>query len=227
MPPPTMPRLTSPVFDRATARPFVLTFEDAVLGVEQADDDGEQSGSDMDSDEETHRAIITAAKQRMGGHSSDSESSDSESDSDAAPKKRRTAAGSDSQRVRRDAIMITEQGSEETAGVVVSRRDKLHAQLQAQRSAQQQRRRSISVPPQSSVADASISSVATAVASGEASAESRRARLQQRREVRSRLLPSNLQCIGVFLTGCQLVRAGAIGSNPAGASTACSRRARV
>ena len=226
MPPPTMPRLTSPVFDRATARPFVLTFEDAVLGVEQADDDGEQSGSDMDSDEETHRAIITAAKQRMGGHSSDSESSDSESDSDAAPKKRRTAAGP-SQRVRRDAIMITEQGSEETAGVVVSRRDKLHAQLQAQRSAQQQRRRSISVPPQSSVADASISSVATAVASGEASAESRRARLQQRREVRSRLLPSNLQCIGVFLTGCQLVRAGASGSNPAGASTACSRRARV
>ena len=189
MPPPTMPRLTSPVFDRATARPFVLTFEDAVLGVEQADDDGEQSGSDMDSDEETHRAIITAAKQRMGGHS---ESSDSESDSDAAPKKRRTAAGSDSQRVRRDAIMITEHGSEETAGVVVSRRDKLHAQLQAQRSAQQQRRRSISVPPQSSVADASISSVATAVTSGEASAESRRARLQQRREVRSRLLPFNL-----------------------------------
>ena len=161
----------------------MLTFEDAVLGVEQADDDGEQSGSDMDSDEETHRAIITAAKQRMGGHS-DSESSDSESDSDAA--------GSDSQRVRRDAIMITEHGSEETAGVVVSRRDKLHAQLQAQRSAQQQRRRSISVPPQSSAADTSISSVATAAASGEASAESRRARLQQRREVRSRLLPFNL-----------------------------------
>ena len=179
-----MPRLTSPVFDRATARPFVLTFEDAVLGVEQADDDGEQSGSDMDSDEETHRAIITAAKQRMGGHSSDSESSDSESDSDAA--------GSDSQRVRRDAIMITEHGSEETAGVVVSRRDKLHAQLQAQRSAQQQRRRSITAPPQSSAADTSISSVATAAASGEASAESRRARLQQRREVRSRLLPFNL-----------------------------------
>eukprot|EP01045_Picozoa_sp_COSAG04_P022954 COSAG04_NODE_2664_length_3765_cov_3.404801_2_plen_210_part_00 len=209
-----MPRLTSPVFDRATARPFVLTFEDAVLGVEQADDDGE-SGSDMDSDEETHRAIITAAKQRMGGHS-DSESSDSESDSDAA--------GSDSQRVRRDAIMITEHGSEETAGVVVSRRDKLHAQLQAQRSAQQQRRRSISVPPQSSAADTSISSVATAVASGEASAESRRARLQQRREVRSRLLPFNLLAI---LTGCQLMRAGASGSNPAGASTACARRERV
>ena len=217
MPPPTMPRLTSPVFDRATARPFVLTFEDAVLGVEQADDDGEQSGSDMDSDEETHRAIITAAKQRMGGHSSDSESSDSESDSDAA--------GSDSQRVRRDAIMITEHGSEETAGVVVSRRDKLHAQLHAQRSAQQQRRRSISVPPQSSsAADTSISSVATAAASGEASAESRRARLQQRREVRSRLLPFNLLAI---LTGCQLMRAGASGSNPAGASTACARRGRV
>ena len=216
MPPPTMPRLTSPVFDRATARPFVLTFEDAVLGVEQADDDGEQSGSDMDSDKETHRAIITAAKQRMGGHSSDSESSDSESDSDAA--------GSDSQRVRRDAIMITEHGSEETAGVVVSRRDKLHAQLQAQRSAQQQRRRSISVPPQSSAADTSISSVATAAASGEASAESRRARLQQRREVRSRLLPFNLLAI---LTGCQLMRAGASGSNPAGASTACARRGRV
>ena len=122
-----MPRLTSPVFDRATARPFVLTFEDAVLGVEQADDDGEQSGSDMDSDEETHRAIITAAKQRMGGHIGDSESSESESDSDAA--------GSDSQRVRRDAIMITEHGSEETAGVVVSRRDKLHAQLHAPREA--------------------------------------------------------------------------------------------
>ena len=212
-----MPRLTNPVFDRATARPFVLTFEDAVLGVEQADDDGEQSGSDMDSDEETHRAIITAAKQRMGGHSSDSESSDSESDSDAA--------GSDSQRVRRDAIMITEHGSEETAGVVVSRRDKLHAQLQAQRSAQQQRRRSITAPPQSSAADTSISSVATAAASGEASAESRRARLQQRREVRSRLLPFNL--LALILTGCQLMRAGASGSNPAGTSTACARRGRV
>ena len=212
-----MPRLTSPVFDRATARPFVLTFEDAVLGVEQADDDGEQSGSDMDSDEETHRAIITAAKQRMGGHIGDSESSDSESDSDAA--------GSDSQRVRRDAIMITEHGSEETAGVVVSRRDKLHAQLHAQRSAQQQRRRSISVPPKSSAADTSISSVAMAAASGEASAESRRARLQQRREVRSRLLPFNL--LAAILTGCQLMRAGASGSNPAGASTACARRGRV